>query len=384
MAEKILEFKARGNIEPVLDSKGRRVPYFTRSRLSGKIFYRRELKKLGIPPIFVSTGETTIGRAKVQAEILLNRHKNKHLGIPDGQVYGRARKGIAITKVIDEFLERETPKQRPRTQVKHKFFMEAIREGLGHLDAGSVTEELADDWLRSVKRMGVRTTYSSFADYPKHFNRLMRYAHRRQYAGNLISVRNPLERSRPKFRVFTLKEICRMYDVADQRGKLQLTLAYENALRLREMLGLTTEQVNLTTGKLILRPHQVKTGSKTGRGRTIYLSENGLRLLKEWRETLPERAAFFFPSPTLENSPVDHNRGLWGQIKTKAKIKGSARWHDLRHTAISHMLLKRKLPIVDVSKFVGTSISEIEKTYLHENPNDLREVSAALRIDGEE
>lgn len=379
MDSTVLKFEKKTGYDALIDKNGSKVPHLFRSRHSGVIFYRKSLNRLGIPPIFESTGETTLGRAKTAADVLLQRHKNRHLGINDAHVFGRVATKT-FREVAEEVMREHTPTLRLTTQENHKIYFDKLTTIFGSRDINSISLEEFNREIRSLKARGERET---FADYAKHMNLAMRYAYNQKYASHLIRFPNPDKGRRKAGRRYTPKEIEKLWAYASEPMKDQFVLAFENAMRLREMLYLTWERLNLETGELILRPEDVKTGSKTGRGRRFILSPGALERMRARRQRF-QKTAYVFESPRVPGQPQHDNKKAWETLKGKAGITGTARWHDLRHTALTIMLLEKRLNPLAVSEFAGVSIATIQKVYLKPEAKHTADVGLAVKIgDGE-
>lgn len=378
MSAKILRLKAAKSeaFEPCLDSKDRPIPYFFRHRATGMIYFRRKFAKLGMPQLFVSTGEKTIGRAKTSAEVIVTRHKNKHLGIDDSAVFGR-RATKTFRAIADEVLARHTPATRAKTQANHQHMIPQLVEVFGNLDVNSITTHVFERQIEKWRRTKRRTTYMDFA---KNMNLVMRYAYNEKYATHLVRFANPDGKRKTTGRVFTDAEIRAIWEAMNETTRDQFVLSYECMMRLREVLKLTWDRVDLKTGKVTLRAQDVKTGSKTGKGREFILSDHALARLKARAEKRNPRSPHVFPGRNDKSQPVDSNKTAWIKAKADAKVKGRARWHDLRHSAISKALLEAGTPPILVSRYAGVSIQTIERVYLHSEAEHTKQAGNAVSI----
>jgi integrase len=358
------------------DPKGRRIPNFLVFSESGIIYYRESFKKLGIPSLFISTNETTIGRARTAAEIAVQRHKNKHLGIDDSKAYGRI-KTIAFEKIAKEVLERHTPKKRKGTQENQKYYISKLIEHFGFLDINAITTRDFDDWIEKLKRIETRKT---FMDYAKNMNLVMRYAYNERYTTHLVRFKNPDKSEEKAGRVFSDEQIQALYKNMNEETRDQFVLCYECMMRLREALYLTWDRVNLKTGVITLRAKDVKTGSKTGKGREFKMSPNAWERMKNRYKLRNKKSLYVFPSPSDASKPTHQNKTAWRNAKVNAEVYGKARWHDLRHTALSKALLEKRIDPIAVSEYAGVSLRTIQAVYLHSKAEDTKDVAGSVVI----
>lgn len=152
-------------------------------------------------------------------------------------------------------------------------------------------------------------------------------------------------------------------------------------MRLREALRLRKECVDLDTGKITLGPEDVKTGSRTGKGRNFIMGNHTLERIRQRFKNVSD-PVFVFPSSRAKGKAQDSNKTAWKTAKRAAKIKGRARWHDLRHTALTIALLEKRINPVAVSEYAGVALPTIQRVYLHGEAEKTKDVGEAVRIDG--
>lgn len=344
--------------------------------VSGVYYVRKSFKHLRIPELFESlrTDKITAARREVQRKI--EGHKARYLG--GKTVTSRdERAGTTIGTVIDEILVTYTPKKRARTQDKHVFYFGEIKAEWGAIDVNRLTLIMWERWLPEFKARKKRR--KTFDDYAITMNIVLNYAHKHRYLTHPISM--PMSDPKSKAgRLYTDAELAALWEVMNDDLRDQFVLAFECFMRLREVLFLTWERIDLQTGKLTLRAEDVKTGSKTGKGRTFFVSAKALERLRAIKAKQTEETAFVFPAPGRAGQPRNQNKNSWAAAKKKAKIKGRARWHDIRHTSLTKALLEHGLNPVQVSEYSGVSLRTIQRVYLHSNEELTRAIAGALNI----
>lgn len=336
------------------------------------IFYaRKTFRRYRIPDLFESTRETKIQRARAKRDQLVADHMGKYL---KGEQTGLSRKhGKTAGAVIDEILETVTPTRRKGTQANHAIYLGELRKEWGRWDIGRITLSAWTEWLKSFRSGKRRKT---FADYAKHMNLLMRYAYRQRYVSHLLVLPNPDPRSNAG-RVYTSAEIQALWKAMGEETRDQFALCFECFMRLREALYLTWDRVDLSSGVIWLRAEDVKTGSKTGKGRAFVISALALARLKARRKRI--KGPWVFPRPDGKG-PAHSNKKAWITAKRKAGISGRARWHDLRHSALSKALLESRADPIMVSEYAGVKLTTLQRVYLHSTHEKTAEVSRAIRI----
>lgn len=400
MCAEVVQFKLKKSpkFEPILKDPNdpkTAIPYFSRHIPTGIIYYQRTFKKLGIPKLHISTGEKTLGKAKSKAEIMVQQHINQYLGINDSNIFGRrTRPAVIFKEIAEDVLRLYTPTQRPKTQEKHRQFINELIGKWGAYDPNKITPSTFDLWisdLRKEKRFRKMPNgklsgpyyRKSFEDFSKHMNLVMRWGYEKMKAcTHLVTFDNPdkaLIHSR-KGRVYTEEELERLWDAMNPNTQDQYLLSYECMMRLREGLKLTWDRFDVQTGKVTLRPEDVKTGSKTGKGREFYLSPLAHERLKARWEKRNPKSPYVFPSPRNPMKPVSHNKTAWRLAKERVGIKGKATWHHLRHSAITHALLKEKRDQKQVGRYAGVSLQTIDRVYLHTTAEDTSDIRTALSV----
>ena len=346
------------------------------NRASGVYYVRKSFKRYKLPDLFQSTGETLPRKAKAKAEELIQAYLKKHEEIAKG--------GHLISDIIAEVLSTVTPTRREGTQLLHRRYLGELSQEWGDWLVNDVTLAAWAKWLVGFKRRKKRAT---FMDYQKHMNLLLRYAYRQRYATHLLTLPLPDRSERlTTARVYTMDEIHRLFNAMNDDMQTQFVLAFECFMRLREALHLTWERVDLETGIVTLRPQDVKTGSKTGKGRSFKLSENAWERLKKRRQWISGPYVFPAPNnwkkPKQRSRPVQQTGHAWREAKKRAGITGRARWHDIRHTSITMSLMEHRADPVLVSEYAGVSVRTIQQVYLHSTAEQTSSVASVLSVFG--
>lgn len=108
-------------------------------------------------------------------------------------------------------------------------------------------------------------------------------------------------------------------------------LSLHTGCRRGEMFSLTWDSVSFSSARLTIRGSR----SKNGQSRIIALNREALHALREWRKVAP-RAELVFPGP--KGSKMGHIKSSWKRVLKDAEITGF-RWHDLRHTFASYLVM---------------------------------------------
>lgn len=137
-------------------------------------------------------------------------------------------------------------------------------------------------------------------------------------------------------------------------------LSINTGMRRGEVFNLTWADVDLT-GKVLTVEGET---SKSGQTRHIPLNREALEVLKGWAgKVVP--AAFVFPA--RGGGRLDNVKRSWEGVLKAAKVEGF-RWHDLRHTFASKLVMAG-VPLNTVRELLGHSDLAMTLRYAHLAPD---------------
>jgi integrase len=279
---------------------------------------------------------------------------------------------MKFADLIDEMLRDVAPLKRASTQELYFIYLGELKIELGDREIETFSRKDYMAWMRDFK---LRKDRKTFFDYTKYLNIAFKFAYQERYVDHWIKFPSVEEETGPRWRCLTETEIGTIDIVMTEPIRTQFLISYECFMRLREMLKLTWDRVDFENRQLILRAQDVKTGKKQRRGRNVPMTENVFQALLKLKESA--ETPFVFPSPSGHKAQDDNGK-TWARALKDAGIIGKVRWHDLRHTALSHAVMIHKLPLADVSKASGVSIKTLEKVYLHHDVDHIRGVAETM------
>lgn len=355
---------------------------------SRSIYAVKSFRYLGIPNLFHSFGPISEREARRLLPGTIENWKAMHVG-------GKTKAVIkTVGEVIPFFLKYETPKnRRERTIQNHHEVMGEIDFYFGDMllddpdfedsyfdrlqtvkaDKARIAEE-----RRRLRKGGIeRKTFDYLAVF---MNMLMNYAYRKKYCSHRVKI--PFtDKKQVTGRAIDHATAKALYAEMSEEAKDIYMLAYMSCMRRNEGLRLTWDRFDLKTGLITLHPDNVKTGSRTKRGRSLFVRADVLeRFRARYERQKHLNSPWVFPSPRNPNKPQGSVKKAWSTAKRKAGISGKLRWHDLRHSGISYLINELKWPINDVSQFVGTSVRILQQVYLHTQPEHTRGVAQAISL----
>ncbi len=179
----------------------------------------------------------------------------------------------------------------------------------------------------------------------------------------------------PEFDFLDFEEAVRLEKGAEGDWAAMITVGLTTGLRQGELLALRWEDVDLVSGRLVVRravARGVVGTPKSGKSREIPLNDKALLALKRQRHLRGELVFCDEAGRMLRKSVCKWP--LW----TACRRAGLRRigWHTLRHTFASHLVMRRA-PIKAVQELLGHSTIEMTMRYAHLSP-DVRKDAVKL------
>lgn len=352
---------------------------------SKTIYAVKAFRYLGIPNLYECLGQISEREARRKLPEVIEEWKQKNLDKESAKTIG---------DLIPDFLKYETPKKRrKRTIDNHKLAFADIDKYLGDILWSDFGEEIYFDRLEEVKRDKARIAEErrknrkggaqrkTFDYLAVAMNMLSKYAYKKKMISHHVKIPLLDELGRVG-RAIDHQTAQDLYSHMTEDAKDMYCLSYVNCMRKDEGMLLTWERFDLKTGLITLRPEDVKTGSRTKRGRQIIVADwVRERFIARYEQQKLLNSPWVFPSPRNPMNPQRSIKTAWKGAKRRAGITGRLRWHDLRHSGISYLIHVCKLDIVKVSEFVGTSVRTLQRVYLHTRPEHTKEVGQAIRLE---
>ena len=171
-----------------------------------------------------------------------------------------------------------------------------------------------------------------------------------------------------------------LYPTGGERNRTMLRLMLNTGLRLAEVTALKWRDIDLTTGKLMVRQ------GKGSKDRTLWVAEGDVDRLRSWRErqaTVCDTCEHAFT--TLNGKPLGH-RYVQRMVKrhaAKAGIDKNISPHTLRHSFATD-LYRETSKIHRVQKVLGHSNLSTTMIYTHifdeEVENALKSFRQAMAV----
>ena len=153
--------------------------------------------------------------------------------------------------------------------------------------------------------------------------------------------------------------------------KPMVILSLNTGLRRGELFGLTWRSVHLKEKYITVRG----TNTKNQRTRHIPLNAEALTCLTKWQEQAPASEGLVFPGKG--GKKFDNVNSSWRRIVKDAQVQ-KFRWHDLRHTFASHLVMKG-VDLNTVRELLGHSDLQMTLRYAHLSPD--HKAAAVARLE---
>lgn len=142
--------------------------------------------------------------------------------------------------------------------------------------------------------------------------------------------------------------------------KPAVLLSLNTGLRRGELLKLKWENVNFDLRTITV----IGATSKTGKTRHIPMNDEALSALKRWKEQPGIKSPFVFTG--LDGQPLHDMRTSWENLLKAAQIQ-EFRWHDLRHTFASKLVMAG-VDLNTVRELLGHTDYKMTLRYAHLAP----------------
>jgi integrase len=204
-------------------------------------------------------------------------------------------------------------------------------------------------------------------------NNVMRFAVRNNWiAASPVEKLERHERPHPERhvqRALGCQQIARLLACCRPSYRTLVATAVYTGMRLSELLGLVWDDVDLDRGCIHVRAQLSRANSSSPARRVapktraavrqIPLTPQLTRLLREHRSVAPRRAGSDWVFSTRNATPLSQRNVQRSALHHAADAAGlrvdgePLRFHDLRHTFASHMIVDLGLDVVQVSRILG-------------------------------
>jgi integrase len=182
---------------------------------------------------------------------------------------------------------------------------------------------------------------------------------------------------KPTVDFLTFAEADQLVAASDDQWRPIITVALRTGLRIGELMALSWSDVDLQSRQLTVRHSNWKgqvTSPKSGRTRVIDLGEGAVAAFQAQPRVLKSSLVF----GRSDGKPYTYDACVAGLDRAwkKAGLR-SVRWHKLRHTFASHLVM-RGADLKVVQECLGHSTMEMTMQYAHLSPKAKKHAVALL------
>jgi integrase len=275
--------------------------------------------------------------------------------------------------------------RRERTLDLHRYHVDRhLLPGLGPYLIRHITTADVADLLDRLRERG--RSEKTIAGALATLGSVIRFAVRNGWiADSPVGRLETDERPRPARRtqrVLGREEIARLMDACLPAYRALIATALLTGMRLSELLGLIWDDIDLMRGSVRVRAQlsRARTDAPGRRvapktpsaARDIPLAPQLATVLREHRSGSPYRAGGDWVFSTRKGTPLSQRNVQRSALTRATRVPGlddpggGLRFHDLRHTFASHLIIDLHLDVVQVSRILGhASVSTTLDVYAH-------------------
>lgn len=321
-----------------------------REHPGGNVSYRARIRIHGIPDksaTFATRTQAKIWAQKMEAEIRQGRYFPK-----------QENKERTFGEFIDRYIEKELPKK-PKSYDKQTSQLLWWKKKLGdyflcHLSP-SMFAELRDQLLEETTVRGTQRSSSTVNRYLAALSQALTIAVKEWgwLQENPLSKISRLREGKGRERYLEKEEIARLLEACQKSRSPYLyaivLFALATGARRGEIFNLKWEDVDVVRSVATFRE------TKNGETRTVPLSSSVLECLQQERKRRIVLSPNVFPCVDI--------RTAWENVVEKANLK-DLRFHDLRHTAASHLAMNGASTL-EIAAILGHKTLSMVKRYSH-------------------
>jgi integrase len=251
--------------------------------------------------------------------------------------------------------------------------------------------DIADKWSEFIDAEFKRSKKGSALNFENHFKYMRAFMSYLVMVGalekkQLIWNPNPEvdedgEDTAGKGIVIPDQTLKKMIDAGEGQFGLFVRIAAQTGMRSSEMTQLKKDRIDVNDCCIRLKAIDVKTGSKTKKGRTIPIQKSLMNLIKTQMERHP-RSQFLFPNARDESRPMDRAGFYknWAGLCAQVGIVGVTP-HDLRHSFATKTFSNPAINPLLTCAALGMSMSTAQKHYIHFDEQHLKIVAESFQLE---
>lgn len=342
--------KIKGNANHHLFRRGKRGTLWVRFFKAGKGPLERSLKTDGVE----------------QARIQRDKEIAIFLGIEP-----KWKRGVLLVEdKFPEFVELKKIKA-PATYASIRIQWEKhLKPYFSGIRIEDVTES---EWLKYVAKKREESPDRKFFNDRKWLSMFLNWSHREGWLHKLPRLPD-VDPEIKVGKVFSKTEIGKLVENSSGDLRLQILMGFTMGMRKSEVLTLEWSQVDFNRCSIYLPAEKTKIRKE----RAFAISAICYDLLL--KKQVLKKSEWVFPGRRGRSGHVRAvgDMKAWTACRTRAGVEG--RFHDLRHSFLTMAFKKREANPALICHYAGLSLEEAQRTYLHFDLDDTREVAGLVNI----
>ena len=322
----------------------------------GSIRYQVIVRKKGVPDQYATFERLTDAR---------KWGRQTESAIEEGRHFKTTEaKRHTVKDLLDRYIKDVLP-TKEKAFKRQKAQLDWWKESIGVYTLADATpaliSEQRDILLNGVTRLGKKRSPATVNRYLAALSHVFTIAEKEWGWIESNPVRKVRKSKEPRGRVrfLTDEERERLLDACKESRNRHLypivVLALSTGMRLGEIVGLRWNDINLSSGRIILDE------TKNGERRLVPLVGFALELVKKHSKIRRLGFDYVFSSDQ-KNQPIEI-RKAWNNALNKSEIE-DFRFHDLRHCAASYLAMNGAT-LTEIAEVLGHKTLQMVKRYTH-------------------
>lgn len=294
-----------------------------------------------------------VGPSKREAEAVAAAIKTDIMRDPYG--FGRKKEEVLFEDHAREFLRLYSNEDHKRSWRRDAISIEHLTAFFNGKYLSEITSETIEKYRlkRKADEVSPSTINRELACLKTCFNKAVEWE-KVDKEWNPARMVKKFREPKGRERILTLDESKRLIAAASPEIRPVLIVALNSGMRRGEILSLRWSDVDFIKGTILIGD------SKSGKSRKVPINAAAFEALRGIERRA--EAEYIFENPKTRTHVLDVKTAFKGACR-RAGIKG-ARFHDLRHTALWHMV-EAGADLVTVSQIAGHSTIQMTMRYCH-------------------
>ncbi len=248
-----------------------------------------------------------------------------------------------------------------------RFMIKQIIEVFGNLNVNDLNTQIIEQWQSKRLKLNKPATVNRVLACLKHmFTKAVDWNMASEEALKQVRKVKFLKENNKRLRYLDVEECQRLIESCAEHLKPIVTVALNTGMRRGEILGLRWDHVDLRHGFILIGT------SKNGERREIPINTTLEYLFKEMPHSIESKYVFV----DKDGKPYKDVKRSFGTALRRAGIS-DFRFHDLRHTFASHLIMAG-IDLISVKELLGHKTITMTLRYSHLAPEHKRKAVNTL------